>query len=103
MAPWAGGPARPVTTDVPLAFSFQAAFSPGGRWFGAALLIDDFWTLLGPPMVGGRSGRPRLVPAGEGFIVDLAIDDDGTIAFATTGADGGIWTRLSASSTRTAA
>jgi dipeptidyl aminopeptidase/acylaminoacyl peptidase len=93
-APWGGGPSRPVTTDVPDAFSFLAAFSPAGRWFAAALLIDEAWTLSTVAWSADGPGRARLIPAGAGFVTDVAIDDDGTIAFATTGADGSLDTSV---------
>lgn len=78
--PWAGGGVVEVAPEVEPTFSLAAAFSPNGSWFGAAILRDDSWWALRVRWSETGPGEVRTDELGPGFIMDLAIDDDGVVA-----------------------
>ena len=92
--PWDGGEARPVAPDLPDSFSFAAAFSPGGRWLAAPCNEDGRWRVLLVDWAAGGPGAVHQVDPGTGFVSDVAVDDDGTVAFATTGEEHDLATRV---------
>lgn len=92
--PWDGGAPVVVAGDHPAGYAFTAAFSPDGSRFAAPLLAGDEWRLLLVPWTAAGPGEARLVDAGPGFVTDIAVDDTGTVACATTGERGGLETSV---------
>lgn len=91
---WEGGETRPVAPGLPDSFSFTAAYSPGGRWFATPCNEDGRWRVLVVAWGEDGSGAVREVDPGPGFVSDVAVDDDGTVAFTTTGAEHDLATRV---------
>lgn len=94
--PWSGGVVTEVAPDLEPTFSFAAAFSPAGSWFGAAILRGDTWWIVRVRWSAAGPGAVRVDDVGSGFVTDMAIDDDGTVAFAQTGDGGGLVTPVRA-------
>lgn len=94
LTPWPGGERRTLGADLPAMFSFTAGFSPAGSMFASPGLTGETWQILVALWAADGPAEPRLLDAGPGFVSDVAADDDGVVAYTTTGEAGTLATMV---------